>query len=50
MYGVIEAEADTLSQALSKVQMPGEPLPEGRYIDDSFTIDHDGIPVLNPEG
>jgi len=53
VYGVVQVEvvaldASSLAQAITQV-VEQSPLPDGRYIDDSFEIDWGGIPYENAE-
>lgn len=42
MYGKYEIEATSLEEAISKAE--NMPLPDGEYLQDSFSIDYEGIP------
>jgi hypothetical protein len=46
MYGYVEVEAESMDQAVDKVQNGGSdmPLPSNAdYVEGSFEVDHDGI-------
>ena len=39
MYGHVDAEAETLEEAIAYVLGPECPLPESNYVDDSIQVD-----------
>jgi len=53
VFGVVEIEAETLEEAIKKVDEDNDeiPLPEGDYIDGSWQVNKDSclIEVLNKE-
>lgn len=44
-YGFVNIQAENLEEAIELAEEA--PLPDGDYIDDSFEIDLEGIPVHN---
>ena len=50
MYGEVEVDADTLQEAIEKVEDDLDmPLPEGEYIDDSFVVNSEFSEFLAKE-
>lgn len=48
MYDTMEVEADSLREAVSKA-IDVLPLPEGLYVDGSFTVEMDTLNEIYPE-
>lgn len=43
MYGYVEVVADSLEDAIEEAESPETTLPEGSYVDSSFTVDRDAL-------
>lgn len=46
MYGTVWYEADTIDEAIEKALNDDGPLPEGEYVDGSFTVSEDADIIL----
>lgn len=46
MYGMVCYEADTIDEAIEKALNDDGPLPEGEYVDGSFTVSEDADIIL----
>jgi len=50
MYGIAYVEADSLDEAIRKVEADDFPLPDGDYVTASFMVDHESTDNLdNPQ-